>query len=99
MSHTLVSVLALTATFFSTISAAEPITFKSGPGRVQLVELYTSEGCHSCPAAEKWLNKLRADKRLWSSVVPVAFHVDYWDTSAGAIGSHSPSAPKVASSR
>lgn len=79
MSHTLVSVLALTATFFSTTSAAEPITFKSGPSRVQLVELYTSEGCHSCPPAEKWLNKLRADKRLWSSVVPVAFHVDYWD--------------------
>ena len=47
--------------------------------RVTLVELFTSEGCSSCPPAEKWLNRTEARSDLWSRVVPVAFHVDYWD--------------------
>ena len=51
-----------------------------GPvSRVTLVELFTSEGCSSCPPAEKWLNGVEARSDLWSRVVPVAFHVDYWD--------------------
>ena len=51
-----------------------------GPvSRVILVELFTSEGCSSCPPAEKWLNATEARADLWSRVVPVAFHVDYWD--------------------
>ena len=42
-----------------------------------LVELYTSEGCSSCPPADRWLSDLATsgDKR----VVPLAFHVSYWD--------------------
>ena len=40
-----------------------------------VVELYTSEGCNSCPPADRWLSKLKADP----SVVALAFHVDYWD--------------------
>ena len=47
--------------------------------RVTLVELFTSEGCNSCPPAEKWVNGLEARADLWKRVVPVAFHVDYWD--------------------
>lgn len=47
--------------------------------RVALVELFTSEGCSSCPPAERWLNALQQDPRLWRGIVPVAFHVDYWD--------------------
>ena len=54
-------------------------TIRSGPGRVTLIELYTSEGCSSCPPAEKWLGSLRADPGLWKAFVPVAFHVNYWD--------------------
>ena len=51
-----------------------------GPvARVTLVELFTSEGCSSCPPAEQWLNRTEARSDLWSRVVPVAFHVDYWD--------------------
>ena len=40
-----------------------------------VVELYTSEGCNSCPPADRWLSKLKADP----AVVALAFHVDYWD--------------------
>lgn len=51
----------------------------SGSARAALLELYTSEGCSSCPPAEVWFSKLTADERLWKDIVPVAFHVDYWD--------------------
>lgn len=59
--------------------AAEPRHFTSGPARVSLIELYTSEGCSSCPPAEKWLGQLRDQPGLWRDFVPVAFHVDYWN--------------------
>jgi hypothetical protein len=53
--------------------------FESGPAQVSLLELYTSEGCSSCPPAEAWLSTLSQNAQLWRAVVPVAFHVDYWD--------------------
>ena len=40
-----------------------------------VVELYTSEGCSSCPPADRWMSKLKTDP----NVVALAFHVDYWD--------------------
>jgi hypothetical protein len=70
--------LALLAPLF--MNAQTNITvFKSGPKQTALLELYTSEGCSSCPPAEKWLSELRNSPRLWKDFVPVAFHVDYWD--------------------
>ncbi len=51
----------------------------SGARSVQLIELYTSQGCSSCPPAEAWLGRLRADDGLWRERVPLNFHVDYWD--------------------
>jgi hypothetical protein len=53
--------------------------FRSGPAHVSLVELYTSEGCSSCPPAEKWLGELRGAPGLWKEFVPIALHVNYWD--------------------
>jgi hypothetical protein len=41
----------------------------------QVVELYTSEGCNSCPPADRWLSSLKQRP----GVVALAFHVDYWD--------------------
>jgi hypothetical protein len=53
--------------------------FSSGENRTHLLELYSSEGCSSCPPAEQWLGGLRAAPGLWRDFVPVAFHVTYWD--------------------
>ena len=62
-----------------TMNAAAEIRFESGPQQTMLVELYTSEGCSSCPPAEAWLSRLKSDPGLWKQFVPIAFHVDYWD--------------------
>lgn len=53
--------------------------FTSGEARVALLELFTSEGCSSCPPAERWLGGLRDSPGLWREFVPMAFHVNYWD--------------------
>jgi hypothetical protein len=55
------------------------VVFESKPQRAHFIELYTSEGCSSCPPAEEWMNGLKNHARLWQDIVPVAFHVDYWD--------------------
>jgi len=61
------------------VTHANAQTIQSGPARVALLELYTSEGCSSCPPAEDWYSQLLKNEHLWTDVVPVAFHVDYWD--------------------
>ncbi len=60
--------------------AAEPAcSTYSGPHTTALVELYTSEGCDSCPAADRWLSSLFGQGFRPEQVVPLALHVDYWD--------------------
>ena len=61
------------------IARAGEVSFDSGPQRVHLIELFTSQGCSSCPPAEAWLSQLKNESRLWKDFVPLAFHVDYWD--------------------
>jgi hypothetical protein len=58
---------------------AAPVEFASGDQRVALIELFTSEGCSSCPPADRWLSSQKTDPDLWKRFAPVAFHVDYWD--------------------
>jgi hypothetical protein len=53
--------------------------FKSGNAQVSLVELFTSEGCSSCPPADQFFSQLTGGNGLWNFFVPVAFHVDYWN--------------------
>ena len=48
----------------------------SGVSTTTIAELYTSEGCDSCPPTDKWFSTLNYKK---DGVVPLAFHVDYWD--------------------
>ena len=55
------------------------IKLSSSEQQNTMIELYTSEGCSSCPPAEARLNRYIKDKNLWSSIIPIAFHVDYWD--------------------
>src|SRR4029077_20694649 len=60
-------------------SQADDRVFESGQKKTHLIELFTSQGCISCPPAEAWLSKLKAEPGLWKDFVPIAFHVDYWD--------------------
>jgi len=81
--HPLVALAVVVST--SNLLAEQPgstppvTTFESGETQASLIELFTSEGCSSCPPAEKWLSALKSNPDLWKRTVPVAFHVDYWD--------------------
>ena len=61
------------------VQANDTLTFQSGELQTTFIELYTSEGCSSCPPADRWLSQLKDDPTLWQDKVPIAFHVDYWD--------------------
>ncbi|MGH7603214.1 MAG: DUF1223 domain-containing protein [Gemmatimonadaceae bacterium] len=52
---------------------------QSGAQTTALVELYTSEGCDSCPPADHWLQTLGAQGYAPGRVVPLSLHVNYWD--------------------
>jgi len=78
------AVIAFAATAFLLLgqqpgSTPPATTFESGETQGTLIELFTSEGCSSCPPAEKWLSELKSNHELWTKIVPIAFHVDYWD--------------------
>jgi hypothetical protein len=62
----------------------------SGPGTAALVELYTSDGCSSCPPADRWLASLRS-RYPAGRVVPLALHVHYRDY----VGSKNPARRKL----
>lgn len=74
----------LTATLVALVTmgsaqAATQCAAQSGTRTVALLELYTSEGCSSCPPADKWVSRLAAAGFSRERVVPLALHVDYWD--------------------
>lgn len=58
--------------------AAATCSASSGPVRATVIELYTSEGCSSCPPADRWLSGFVRSPAA-PPVVALAFHVDYWD--------------------
>jgi hypothetical protein len=79
----LVAALAAASLLATAASAfAEPATMackaESGSRRTPVIELYTSEGCSSCPPADRWLSSLKGAAASGQAVVQ-AFHVGYWD--------------------
>lgn len=61
------------------VFAAPACVAQSGAQRAVLLELYTSEGCDSCPSADRRLSQFKSRAGHAGRVVPLAFHVDYWD--------------------
>jgi hypothetical protein len=61
------------------IAHAATCSATSGTQRVALLELYTSEGCDSCPPADRWVSTLPAAGYTTERVVTLGFHVDYWN--------------------
>jgi hypothetical protein len=55
-------------------AAESTCSARSGDYVTPVIELYTSEGCSSCPPADKWASSLKS-----SGAVVQAFHVGYWD--------------------
>jgi hypothetical protein len=62
----------------SSVFSMDNCSAKSAAQLVPVVELYTSEGCSSCPPADAWLSTLKQAHKE-GKVVAQAFHVNYWD--------------------
>ena len=73
----LLAFFALSVAGTSPAWAAAQCSAVSPVQRLALLELYTSEGCNSCPPAENWLSKVGVST---PGVVPLALHVNYWDS-------------------
>lgn len=69
--------IALAVSLAQVAPAAAACKADSGSTRATLVELYTSEGCSSCPPADQRLRQLT---HAGPRIVPLALHVDYWDS-------------------
>ena len=71
--------LLLLISIFTPAWASERLTAVSSAHRVALLELYTSEGCSSCPPADRFMSHLKDSDISDQQLVPLAFHVTYWD--------------------
>lgn len=75
VARTLLAAALAAATLPAAAAACEAV---SRPQLTPVLELYTSEGCSSCPPADRWFSGLKAAAEQ-GRVVPQAFHVGYWD--------------------
>jgi hypothetical protein len=71
--------LALAGLLAAGAAAGAELRLESGTARTVMIELFTSQGCNSCPPAEAYLNGYIDHPALWTTYIPLAFHVDYWD--------------------
>ena len=73
------SLILIIFVLYTGIPVQAEVLISSPNNRVSLLELYTSEGCSSCPPADRWISELITHPGLWTSLIPVGFHVDYWN--------------------
>ncbi len=71
--------LLLMSLLSATPAAAAVCSAESGKSRVALLELYTSEGCDSCPPTDQWFSALPKRGYTPQRVLALSFHVDYWN--------------------
>jgi hypothetical protein len=81
-SETLGSLLLAGLLLMTSVPRAEAATctVESGQRRLALLELFTSEGCDSCPPADRWVSTLPGRGLDATRVVTLGFHVDYWNS-------------------
>lgn len=72
------AVLAFAGAAVSGVALADSCSARSGALVTPVIELYTSQGCSSCPPADRWLSSLPRDGHAGEPVIQ-AFHVAYWD--------------------
>lgn len=73
--HPRKSLAALFAVAFFGFGLATQIPVQAGERNLTVVELFTSQGCSSCPPADAFLGRLAQQK----NILALSFHVDYWD--------------------
>ena len=63
----------------SLAESSQVFTAVSPANRVALLELYTSEGCSSCPPADRFMSRVKLADISDQQLIPLSFHVTYWD--------------------
>jgi hypothetical protein len=79
MTKTLYTTICTTLLLLLALPIQAQQILRSPSQQATFVELYTSEGCSSCPPANRWYSSLLLHPGLWQQVISVAFHVDYWN--------------------
>src|SRR5688572_32051126 len=78
MKHIIFNLLLIATLVLCSKFRTAPLSLSSGP--VIVAELFTSEGCSSCPAADRLLNEIvAASAKNSKPVVGISFHVTYWN--------------------
>lgn len=74
-----IACLLVLSTSFSAAAVENQCRWKSPSHVVMLAELFTSQGCSSCPPADRWLSREMKKPGQEQHILPLSFHVDYWD--------------------